>query len=276
VAAMKAGFKQIVFQYEPIAAALSYEQTITDEELILVADIGGGTTDYTVIRVGGEVNRDDRREDILATHGTYVGGNSFDSEIIKKFVVSHLGKGSLYKNMGKEMEIGSALYTDFSEWHRFQKMYDKKVLYSIEKFIYMAYDKDKISRLLELIKEGHYFAFSEKIIEVKVELSSTKLTNINMDMFDKPFTQEINQEAFNAVIAHYTQKIEKTLEETMRMANIDYSQIDKVFLTGGSTLVPAVKEIYTNLFPADKIVHTDVFSSVGYGLAIYSGEIWKS
>lgn len=275
IAGMKAGFKQIVFQYEPIAAALSYEQTITDEELILVADIGGGTTDYTVIRVGGEVNRADRKEDILATHGTYVGGNSFDSEIIKKFVVSHLGKGSLYKNMGKEMEIGSALYSDFSEWHRFSKMYDKKVLYSIEKFIYMAYDKEKISRLLELIKEGHYFSFSEKIIEAKVELSSHKLTDIKMDMFDNPFSQEISREAFNAVIAHHTQKIKTTLDETMQMAKIDYSQIDKVFLTGGSTLVPAVKEIYSNLFSAEKIVHTDVFSSVGYGLAIYSGELWN-
>ncbi len=274
-AALKAGYKEVAFQYEPIAAALAYEQTIQKEELILVADIGGGTTDYSVIRVGGSVNKKDRKEDILATHGTYVGGNSFDSEIIKNFVVSHLGKGSLYKNMGKEMEIGPAFYSDFSEWHRFQKMYDKSVIQAIEKLIYMAYDKDKISRLLELIKEGLYFSFSEKIIDAKIQLSFDEATTIDMNIFEKPFTEEITREAFNAVIVHHTQKIKTTLDETIAMANISYEQIDKVFLTGGSTLVPAVHNIYKEFFSEEKIVHTDVFSSVGYGLAIYSGEVWK-
>jgi len=273
-AAIQAGFKEVAFQYEPIAAALSYEKDISKKELILVADIGGGTTDYSIIRVGGERGKD-RKEDILATHGTYVGGNSFDSELIKAFVVKHLGQGSLYKNMGKEMEIGPALYSDFSEWHKFQKMYDPKVLNSIEKFIYMSYDKDKISRLLELIKEGLYFSFSEKIIDAKVDLSFNESTKINMNMFDKPFEEPISQEAFNAVIAHHTQKIKSTLDETMAMANIDYEQIDRVFLTGGSTLVPAVSNIYKELFSEEKLVHTDVFSSVGYGLAIYAGEVWK-
>ncbi|MCK4442167.1 MAG: Hsp70 family protein, partial [Sulfurovaceae bacterium] len=273
-AALQAGFKEVVFQYEPIAAALSYEKSITKEELILVADIGGGTTDYTIIRVGGKSNKVNRREDILATHGTYVGGNSFDSEIIKNFIVSHLGRGSLYKNMGKEMEIGPALYTDFSQWHRFQKMYDIKVLNSIEKLIYMAYDKEKISRLLELIKEGLYFSFSEKIIESKVQLSFDEVTKVNMNMFENPFEEEISQEAFNAVIAHHIEKIKSTLNETMQMANISYEKIDRVFLTGGSTLVPAIRNIYTEIFDKEKIIHTDVFSSVGYGLAIYSGEVW--
>ncbi len=273
-AALQAGFKEVVFQYEPIAAALSYEKDISKEELILVADIGGGTTDYSIIRVGRK-HAGNRKEDILATHGTYVGGNSFDSEIIRAFVVKHLGQGSLYKNMGKEMEIGPALYNDFSEWHKFQKMYDPNVIYSIEKFIYMAYDKDEISRLLELIKEGHYFAFSEKIIESKINLSFNDSTQIEMNMFEKPFTQELTQKAFNAVISHHTDKIKSTLAETMAMANIEYKDIDRVFLTGGSTLVPAVSNIYKELFAEEKLVHTDVFSSVGYGLAIYAGEVWE-
>ena len=273
-AALQAGFKEVAFQFEPIAAALSYEKDISKEELILVADIGGGTTDYSIIRVGRK-HGGNRKEDILATHGTYVGGNSFDSEIIRAFVVKHLGQGSHYNNMGKEMEIGPALYNDFSEWHKFQKMYDPKVLMSIEKFIYMAYDKDKISRLLELIKDGHYFAFSEKIIEAKVDLSFNNTAQIDMNMFEKPFTQELTQKAFNAVIAHHTDKIKSTLDETLAMANINYEQIDRVFLTGGSTLVPVVSNIYKELFSEEKLVHTDVFSSVGYGLAIYAGEVWN-
>ena len=273
-AALQAGFKEVAFEYEPIAAALSYEKDITKEELILVADIGGGTTDYTIIRVGG-AKKENRKEDILATHGCYVGGNSFDSQIIKNFVIKHLGYGSSYTNMGKKMEIGSTLYSDFSEWHKFQKMYDLKVLSSIEKFIYMAHDKEKISRLLELIKEGLYFSFSEKIIEAKVDLSFNEATKIEMSMFENPFEEPLSQKAFNGVIAHNIEKIKTTLDETMVKAGIGYEQIDRVFLTGGSTLVPAVQNIYQELFSKDKLVHTDVFSSVGYGLAIRAGEVWR-
>ena len=273
-ATLQAGFKEVEFLYEPIAAAIAYEKQVQKEELILVADIGGGTTDYTIVRVGGK-KKSDRKEDILATHGVYVGGNSFDTQIIRNFVTEHLGEGSLYKNMGKEMSIGPHLYNDFSEWHKFQKMYDAKVLNGIEKLIFMAYDKEKISRLLELIREGLYFSFSQKIIDAKAQLSFDEKTLINMSIFQDPFRQEITREAFNKVIAPDIEKIKTTLDDTMKMANISYDEIDKVFLTGGSTLVPAVKNLYRELFGEEKLVHTDVFSSVGYGLALYAGEVFE-
>ena len=273
-ATLQAGFKEVEFLYEPIAAAIAYEKQVQKEELILVADIGGGTTDYTIVRVGGK-KKSDRKEDILATNGVYVGGNSFDTQIIRNFVTEHLGEGSLYKNMGKEMSIGPHLYNDFSEWHKFQKMYDKKVLNGIEKLIFMAYDKEKISRLLELIREGLYFSFSQKIIDAKVQLSFDEKTLIDMSIFENPFTQEITREEFNKVITSDVEKIKATLDDTIKMANISYNDIDKVFLTGGSTLVPAVKNLYREVFGEEKLVHTDVFSSVGYGLALYAGEVFE-
>lgn len=272
-AALQAGFKEVKFLYEPIAAAIAYEKQVQKEELVLVADIGGGTTDYTIVRVGGK-KKLERKEDILATNGVYVGGNSFDTQIIRNFVTEHLGEGSLYKNMGKEMSIGPHLYNDFSEWHKFQKMYDIKVLNGIEKLIFMAYDKEKISRLLELIREGLYFSFSQKIIESKAQLSFDETTFIDMNLFQDPFTQEITREAFNKVITPDIEKIKMTLDETIKMANISYDEIDRVFLTGGSTLVPAVKNLYREVFGEEKLVHTDVFSSVGYGLALYAGEVF--
>ena len=197
------------------------------------------------------------------------------SIIIKNFVTHHLGEGSPYKNMGKEMNIGPHLYNDFSEWHKFQKMYDAKVISGIEKLIFMAYDKEKISRLLELIREGLYFSFSQKIIDVKTQLSFYEKALIDMSIFQDPFTQEITREAFNKVIAPDIEKIQTTLDDTMKMANISYTEIDKVFLTGGSTLVPAVKNLYREVFTNEKLVHTDVFSSVGYGLALYAGKVFE-
>jgi len=272
-AANLAGFKNVIFQYEPLAAAYAYEEKIDKEELILVADIGGGTTDYSIIRVGGNLkNKIDRKDDILATHGVYVGGNNFDSEIINNYITPFLGKDTPYKIMGKKMRIGGSLYTDLAQWHRFQKMYDQEIISKIEKLIFMSYEKEKIGRLLELIKEHLYFDFSEKIINSKIDLSSNKYTNLNMNIFKNPFELQISRESFNNSIQKEILNIDNALTETLKKANINFNQIDKVFLTGGSTLVPLVKEIYTKHFSKEKIMHTDVFTSVGYGLALFSSK----
>ena len=270
-AGKKAGFKNIVFQYEPIAAALSYEDKINKEELILVADIGGGTTDYSIIKVGGNNrHKADRKEDILSNHGVYVGGNSFDSSIIKEFIAPHLGQGTIYKSMGKEMEVPYELYFNLSEWHLFQRMFDRKVLMRIDKLMMMAYEKEKIERLHELITENLYFDFANKIVNAKITLSLADKARLDMKMFYSPFTVDLTLNEFENSIASHTQKIEEALNETLKQANVTVEQIDKVFLTGGSTLVPSVKKIYLNYFSKEKIFHTDVFASVGYGLTLYA------
>jgi len=260
-----------VFQYEPIAAALSYEDKINKEELILVADIGGGTTDYSIIKVGGNNrHKADRKEDILSNHGVYVGGNSFDSSIIKEFIAPHLGQGTIYKSMGKEMEVPYELYFNLSEWHLFQRMFDRKVLMRIDKLMMMAYEKEKIERLHELITENLYFDFANKIVNAKITLSLADKAKLDMKMFYSPFTVDLTLNEFENSIASHTQKIEEALNETLKQANVTVEQIDKVFLTGGSTLVPSVKKIYLNYFSKEKIFHTDVFASVGYGLTLYA------
>jgi len=273
-AAKKAGFSNVLFQYEPIAAALSYEEKISKEELILVADIGGGTTDYSVIKVGGASRHFvDRKEDILSNHGVYVGGNSFDSSIIKEFIAPHLGQGSIYKSMGMEMEVPTELYYDLSEWHLFQRMFDRKVLNRIDKLKMMAYEKEKIERLEELITQNLYFDFANEIVNSKIRLSSAASTTLQMNMFDNPFTETLTLNAFESSISPYSKKIEDALHEALLQANVSRHQIDKVFLTGGSTLVPSVKNIYSNYFSEEKIFHTDVFASVGYGLTLFAGKV---
>ena len=151
-AALKAGFKEINFCFEPIAAALSYKQNLSKDETILVADIGGGTTDYTIINL--------KSNNILSTYGIYIGGNNFDSKIIREFISPYLGEGIKYKNMGKDMHISHSLYVDLYEYYRFIKMYDKQIIDTIKKYIQMAYDKTAIKRLLELIEDGEYLNLS--------------------------------------------------------------------------------------------------------------------
>ena len=258
-AAIKAGFKEIKFCFEPIAAAKSYQQTITKDETILVADIGGGTTDYTIINT--------KTDKILATYGTYIGGNNFDSKIIRNFVSKYLGEGSTYTNMGKKMTISHSLYVDLYEYYKFIKMYDKQIIDSIKKYIQMAQDKTPIKRLLELIEDGLYFDFIKAIVDAKITLSSKEKAEINMSFFDNPFKVNILQNEFNIATKDEIKRIKQTLRETLKQANLKPTDIDKVFLTGGTTLIPAVANIYKESFGENKLIQTDVFSSVGYGLA---------
>jgi len=258
-AAIKAGFKEVNFCFEPIAAAKSYQQTAKQAETILVADIGGGTTDYTIIDLSNSK--------ILATNGIYVGGNNFDSKIIRNFISTYLGEGSVYTNMGKEMKISHSLYVDLYEYYKFIKMYNRQIIDAIKKYIQMAHNKEPIKRLLELIEDGLYFDFIKAVVDAKIELSSKTNTNIDMDFFANPFKVNISREDFNQVTKDEISKIRDTLLETIKEANIDKSKIDRVLLTGGTTLIPSVYNIYKDIFEEDKIIQTDVFSSVGYGLS---------
>jgi len=259
-AALKAGFKEINFCFEPIAAALSYKQNLSKDETILVADIGGGTTDYTIINL--------KSNKILSTYGIYIGGNNFDSKIIREFISPYLGEGIKYKNMGKDMHISHSLYVDLYEYYRFIKMYDKQIIDSIKKYIQMAYDKTAIKRLLELIEDGEYFNFINAIVDAKVSLSKNSNCLINMNFFEEPFSVKITQKEFNTITEEEIAKIKDALYKSLEIANISPKKIDKVFLTGGTTLIPAVAEIYKEVFNSEKLIQTNVFSSVGYGLAL--------
>jgi len=274
-AALKAGFKEIIFQYEPIAGALSYEEKVQKEETILVVDIGGGTTDYSIIKVNKNNNKIDRSDDILANHGVYIGGNSFDSSIIKKFISPQLGKGSLYNSMNKATEVSSLFYHDLSEWKIYQKLINKKTIITLKELIPKSYEKEKLQRLLELIQDNLFFDFSNIIMNAKMDLSSNQITTMNMDMFSDPFLLDLSTDSFNKTIYNNIQEIDEALHETIKLANISFDKIDKVFLTGGSTLVPEVKALYEKYFAKDKIIHTDVFTSVGYGLTLFSKKVWS-
>lgn len=274
-AALKAGFKEIVFQYEPIAGALSYEEKVQKEEIILVVDIGGGTTDYSVIKVDKNNNKIDRSDDILSNHGVYVGGNSFDSSIIKNYISPLLGKGSLYNSLNKNTEVPSLFYHDLSQWHLFQKLINQKTINKLKELIPKSHEKEKIQRLLELIQDNLFFDFSNIIMNGKMDLSSNQTTQMNMDIFSDPFLLNLSRESFNKTIYNDIRQIDKALHETIKLANTSFEKIDKVFLTGGSTLVPEVKALYEKYFTKEKIVHTDVFTSVGYGLTLFSKKIWS-
>ena len=157
----------------------------------------------------------------------------------------------------------------------FQKLINQKTILRLKELIPRSHNKEKLQRLLELIQDNLFFDFSNIIMNAKMDLSSNQTTTMDMSLFSDPFLLDLSRESFNKTIYNNIQEIDQALHETIKLANISFEQIDKVFLTGGSTLVPEVKALYEKYFSKDKIVHTDVFTSVGYGLTLFSQKVWS-
>lgn len=265
-AAHAAGFSSVSFQFEPIAAALAYEATVAREELIVVADIGGGTSDFSIIRVGPDRAGRDRRGDILSNHGTYIGGDNFDASIIDAFVAPQMGKGSLFRSLDKRLPFPVHYFSWLSRWHLFNNLLERKNLNELRSLRQVSLEPEKVGRLIELAENQLFFEFVGLVEGAKKRLSSSDSTALDMDIFEDPFSVEIPRSEFEENAEALTAGIGHALHEALRLAGVAPTAVDRVFLTGGTTLVRAVKQGFVDIFDAPKIVHTDVFTSVGYGL----------
>lgn len=266
-AARAAGFNSVSFQYEPIAAALAYEATATAEELIVVADIGGGTSDFSVIRVGPGRRKSDRRDDILGNHGAYIGGDNFDASIIDAFVAPQMGKGTLFRSMGKRLPFPVHYFTWLARWHLFNNLLERKNLNELRSLLRVSEEPEKVGRLIELAENQLFFEFSGLVESAKKDLSAAEVATLDMDVFTDSFQLAIPRAEFEDNAEPLTGGIIHALHETLRQAGTPPEAVDRVFLTGGTTLVRAVKQGFVDVFGPARIVHTDVFASVGYGLA---------
>ncbi len=260
------GFKNIEFQFEPIAAAFDYESRIASEELVLVADIGGGTSDFSLVRLSPErALKADRRDDILASSGVHVGGTDFDKYLSLGGVMPWLGMGS---SLASGREIPSAQYFNLATWHTINFSYTRKAWAEILDMRRHALDKPKLERLMSLVSErsGHWLAM--QVEAAKIALSHASVTKIDLERIDAGHTLELSRDDLSGWISPQVLRIEDTLKALMRQAVVKADQIDTVFFTGGSSSVPFVRERLSALLPDAKRVEGDLFGSIGNGLAI--------
>ena len=260
------GFKEVVFQFEPIAAAFDYESQIAREELVLVADIGGGTSDFSLVRLSPQrALKSDRRDDILANGGVHIGGTDFDKYLSLSGVMPMLGMGSLLKS-GREMP--SAPYFNLATWHTINFAYTRKAWAEILDLRRHALDKDKLDRLLNLVRQrsGHWLAL--QVEAAKIALSDLSTTQIELGRIEPGQSLLLTREGFGEAIAHLVLRVEGTLKALMRDAGVNAKSIDTVFFTGGSSSVPLLREKISALLPDAKRVEGDLFGSIGAGLAL--------
>ncbi len=264
--AQSVGFKDIDFQYEPIAAAFDYESQLNHEELVLIADIGGGTSDFSLVRLSPErAKRVDRRADILATGGVHIGGTDFDKYLSLSSIMPLLGLGTCLNN---NAEVPSSYYFNLATWHTINLAYTQKTWLQIKDIYRDAREKDKLDRLLHLIenRSGHWLAL--KAEEGKIALSSQTKTELLLDRLQPAETLALDRDEFEHSIDRLVASIETTVADLLRDAGIDADDVDTVVFTGGSSGVQLLREKIGALLPSARRVEGDLFGSIGAGLAL--------
>ena len=266
-AAAAAGFSDIAFQFEPIAAALDYERSVTREEIALVADIGGGTSDFSVVRVSPERRlAADRKADILSWGGIHIGGTDFDRLLSLATLMPLLGFRSRMKT--KHMEVPSWYYHDLSTWHRVNVLYDPKVLPDMRRVRREAVEQGKLDRLLDVVKLRKGHELLGRVEDAKIALSAHDRAALVLADVSQGLALDIAVDRFEQAIGASIEKVIATAREAVRQAGLAPDAIDTVFLTGGSSGIPKFKAALAAAVPAARVVEGDAFGSVATGLAL--------
>lgn len=273
IIAREAGFRDVIFQFEPIAAALDYELQIPREELVLVVDIGGGTSDFSVVRLGPQRStRVERQDDILANGGVHIGGTDFDKYLSLATVMPLLGMGSTLRNGA---EIPSASYFKLATWHTINQLYTAKMWSQLNDLRHDLIQRDGLDALLDLIKHrsGHWLAM--QIEQGKVALSSEASIILALDRLASSPEISLTQATFQSSVAHLYDTISQTVAMTLNDAGIKADAIDTVFFTGGTSAVVGLRERISGLAPNARCVVGDLFGSIGTGLAVHADRCFR-
>ncbi|MEO5613814.1 MAG: Hsp70 family protein [Cypionkella sp.] len=266
-AARAQGFSHIEFQFEPIAAALDYERQVGDEQLALIVDLGGGTSDFSVIRVSPErAKQADRGSDILATAGVHVGGTDFDRLLSMAKVMPELGLGSETRDGKRYLPV--APYFDFSTWHRINRLYHAKPVRDLIGTRNEARRPDLVAQFIALVEDRQGHRLAGAVEAAKIALSDADEHRFGFLSRGAAIDTLMTAEDLARALDNSVERIAATIGETLQRAGVGVAAIDSLILTGGSTLVPVIVARLRAMFPDAALVRTDVLGSVGLGLAM--------
>ncbi|MCO7516061.1 Hsp70 family protein [Pseudomonas guariconensis] len=264
--ARKVGFKEVSFQYEPIAAAFDYESGIDREELVLIVDIGGGTSDFSLIRLSPERHLlDERHSDILATGGVHIGGTDFDKQLSLQGVMPLFGYGSRMKSQAL---MPTSYHLNLATWHTINALYSQKSQLALGSMRYDIEDTLGIDRLFKLIEQraGHWLAM--EVEASKIELTEQERRHIDLGRIEPALGVDLTRALFEDAIEGLLGRVRGSVGELLTKAGVRESQVDTVFFTGGSSGIPALRNSVAAMLPNARHVEGNIFGSIGSGLAI--------
>lgn len=266
-AARVQGFKHIDFQFEPIAAALDYEHNVSREELALIVDMGGGTSDFSIVRVSPErAGASDRKGDILANRGIHIGGTDFDRLLSIAHVMPELGY--LTPTKDHKRNLPASYFIDLATWQRINLVYTAKAMTDLRQIRYEAERADLVSRFIHVVEHRYGHALAGLVEKAKIALTDQSSTEVRVSLPGARFAAEITRAGLEETIAADIGRVTETVRQTIADAGIDASAITAVFLTGGSTAIPLARRQILSLVPQAAVIEGDMFGSVGLGLAL--------
>jgi hypothetical chaperone protein len=266
-AAERAGFSEVSFEFEPVAAAYQYETQLDHDELVLIGDFGGGTSDFTVAHLGPDRKRDGRNP-VLGTSGVAIAGDTFDSRIMMRLVAPKLGLGSHYVSLGKELPVPVWLYSQLSSWHRTFLLKEPKTMGVLREVRNQASEPDKVAALIHIINENLGYALYRSVEETKIALTSEEEASFLFAHASIHLKDTLERWRFESWIQEDVQNISSCVKSLINQLNINFSDIGSVFLTGGSSFVPYVRRFFARTFGAEKLRGGEELTTVAKGLAL--------
>lgn len=275
-AAQIAGFSEVRFQFEPIGAAFAYEKTLLKKENVLVADLGGGTTDFTYLILDpAKVGSLNRKNDMMATGGIYVGGDSFDSAFMWERGTPYFGKHTTYQaTQGKVLTVPKSLFVNICSWEQMNFFNGQRIKKDIEDYYYFSGNDPKFKNLITLIENNLGYSIFQAIEKTKITLSTAVESAFSYKNMDIHIEEQIPLADYEQIIKKDVDRILVYLNEFMLQHKIEVNDIDSLFLTGGTSMVSSVQKLFKNKFPHITLSSGDNFKSVAKGLA-YSGYLFE-
>jgi hypothetical chaperone protein len=258
------GFSDILFVYEPLAASFYFARTLQRDAVVLVADFGGGTTDFSLMRF--QVGRDGLRATPVAHGGVGVAGDTFDYRIVDHVILPLIGKGSKFRSMDKILELPRSTFASFARWSSLSLLKTSDEFREIKRMLRHCLEPAKVQTFIDLVEDDLGWPLYRAVAAAKAELSQAEATTFAFAPMK--VEAQIARADFEGWIADDLARIETALDDTLTRSGLREADVDRVFLTGGSSFVPAVRAIFSRRFGAGKIETGDELLSIANGLAL--------
>jgi hypothetical chaperone protein len=271
-----AGYESVEFEMEPVAAAHYYESTLDHDELILIGDFGGGTSDFSLVHVGPTVRQTGRESvsgRIVGNAGVGIAGDAFDAKIIRHLVSPALGAGSQLRSLGKILTVPNWVYIRLERWHHLSLLRGRDVLEMLKGVHAQSLEPEKIGALIHFIKENLGFHLHRAVQKVKNDLSNAPLATFQFSDGFVDLEAAVKRATFEEWISEELEKIAGCVDSLLTSSGVLPRDVDRVFLTGGSSFVPAVRRIFETRFGKQRIRGGNEFTSVARGLALKAMDV---
>ncbi|MBZ5617372.1 MAG: Hsp70 family protein [Acidobacteriia bacterium] len=265
-----AGFESVDFEMEPVAAAYHYESTLDHDELILIGDFGGGTSDFSLLQVGpGVRDRGRTPRDFLGNSGVGLAGDAFDAKIVRNLVSPRLGAGSSARSLNKVLPaVPNWVYFKLERWHHLSFLRTMPVLNMLNSTKATAFEPEKIEALIHLIEDDLGYHLHAAVQRVKCALSQASHAEFCFVDGRLEIRALVTRQDFETWVSEEVATIERAVDSLLKTAGVEPRDVDAVFLTGGSSFVPAVRRIFDTRFGAGRVRTGNEFTSVARGLAL--------